>query len=254
MKIDILAFGAHPDDVELGCGGSIALSISQGKSVGIVDLTEGELGTRGSAILRKEEAANAAQILGVSFRDNLKFLHDYIFGSTEERFSKIQIKFNSNYLKSNYPNLLNVVSGEFGNDQYMILHFIGRLYTIPFTDSTSSSDGIGTVKNYSVENVGVCNNSYLGLGFNMIFRSILDDTINLYNNYSQIKTVTNDSLIFNDSIISSTIADLNSVDFSIHENESLNMISVNRVINNIYNIQKSLADDINSSGIIIPEL
>jgi len=184
-----------------------------------------------------------------NFSDNLKFLHDYIFGSTEERFSKIQIKFNSNYLKSNYPNLLNVVSGEFGNDQYMILHFIGRLYTIPFTNSTSSSDGIGTVKNYSVENVGVCNNSYLGLGFNMIFRSILDDTINLYNNYSQIKTVTNDSLIFNDSIISSTIADLNSVDFSIHENESLNMISVNRVINNIYNIQKSLADDINSSGI-----
>ena len=82
MKIDILAFGSHPDDVELGCGGSIALSISQGKSVGIVDLTEGELGTRGSALLRKEEAANAAQILGVSFRDNLKF-RDGFFQNNE---------------------------------------------------------------------------------------------------------------------------------------------------------------------------
>ena len=82
MKIDILAFGAHPDDVELGCGGSIALSISQGKSVGIIDLTEGELGTRGSAILRKEEAADAAQILGVSFRDNLKF-RDGFFQNNE---------------------------------------------------------------------------------------------------------------------------------------------------------------------------
>ena len=84
MKIDILAFGAHPDDVELGCGGSIALSISQGKSVGIIDLTEGELGTRGSAILRKEEAADAAQILGVSFRDNLKF-RDGFFQNNEVR-------------------------------------------------------------------------------------------------------------------------------------------------------------------------
>ena len=55
MKIDILAFGSHPDDVELGCGGSIALSISQGKSVGIVDLTEGELGTRGVLYCEKKK-------------------------------------------------------------------------------------------------------------------------------------------------------------------------------------------------------
>ena len=52
MKLDILAFGAHPDDVELGCGGSIALSIKQGKKVGIIDLTEGELGTRGNKKIR----------------------------------------------------------------------------------------------------------------------------------------------------------------------------------------------------------
>ncbi|MDB3967973.1 bacillithiol biosynthesis deacetylase BshB1 [Flavobacteriaceae bacterium] len=82
MKLDILAFGAHPDDVELGCGGSIALSVSQGKSVGIIDLTEGELGTRGSTILRKEEAIKAAQILEVSFRDNLKF-RDGFFQNNE---------------------------------------------------------------------------------------------------------------------------------------------------------------------------
>ena len=56
MKVDIIAFGAHPDDVELGCGGSISSAISQGLKVGIVDLTKGELGTRGTKEIRKKEA------------------------------------------------------------------------------------------------------------------------------------------------------------------------------------------------------
>ncbi|MCO6146549.1 bacillithiol biosynthesis deacetylase BshB1 [Flavobacterium sp. NRK1] len=73
MKLDILVFGAHPDDVELSCGATIAKEISLGKKVGIVDLTRGELGTRGSAELRDKEAADAAGILGVSVRENLRF-------------------------------------------------------------------------------------------------------------------------------------------------------------------------------------
>jgi bacillithiol biosynthesis deacetylase BshB1 len=73
MKLDILAFGAHPDDVELGCGATIAKEISLGKKVGIVDLTRGELGTRGSADLRDLEAEKAGAILGVSVRENLGF-------------------------------------------------------------------------------------------------------------------------------------------------------------------------------------
>lgn len=73
MKLDILAFGAHPDDVELGCGATIAKEVSLGKQVGIVDLTQGELGTRGSAAIRKVEATNAAEVLGVKIRENLKF-------------------------------------------------------------------------------------------------------------------------------------------------------------------------------------
>jgi bacillithiol biosynthesis deacetylase BshB1 len=73
MKLDILVFGAHPDDVELSCGATIAKEISLGKKVGIVDLTRGELGTRGSAELRDKEATDAAGILGVSVRENLRF-------------------------------------------------------------------------------------------------------------------------------------------------------------------------------------
>jgi bacillithiol biosynthesis deacetylase BshB1 len=73
MKLDILAFGAHPDDVELGCAGTILKEIAMGKTVGIIDLTRGELGTRGSADLRDQEAAAAAKILGVSVRENLHF-------------------------------------------------------------------------------------------------------------------------------------------------------------------------------------
>lgn len=71
MKLDILAFGAHPDDVELGCGGTLAKEVSMGKKVGIIDLTRGELGTRGSATIRDKEANEAAKILGVSVRENL---------------------------------------------------------------------------------------------------------------------------------------------------------------------------------------
>lgn len=73
IKLDILAFGAHPDDVEISCSGTIAKEISLGKTVGIIDLTRGELGTRGSKEIRDEESKKAAQILGVNIRENLNF-------------------------------------------------------------------------------------------------------------------------------------------------------------------------------------
>ena len=73
MKLDVLVFGAHPDDAELGAGGTIAKEVANGKKVGIVDLTRGELGTRGSAEIRDAEAQAAAKILNVSVRENLGF-------------------------------------------------------------------------------------------------------------------------------------------------------------------------------------
>ncbi len=88
MKLDILAFGAHPDDVELGCGGTIAKEISLGKKVGIIDLTRGELGTRGSVEIRNQESANAAKILGVSVRENLD-MRDGFFVNDEKHQLKI---------------------------------------------------------------------------------------------------------------------------------------------------------------------
>lgn len=83
MKLDILAFGAHPDDVELGCAGTILKEVSLGKKVGIIDLTRGELGTRGSAAIRDEEAKAAAAILGVSVRENLA-MRDGFFVNDEK--------------------------------------------------------------------------------------------------------------------------------------------------------------------------
>ncbi|MEC8738438.1 MAG: bacillithiol biosynthesis deacetylase BshB1 [Bacteroidota bacterium] len=71
MKLDILAFGAHPDDVELGCSGTLAKMVRQGKKVGIIDLTKGELGSRGNEKIRAEEAKNASEILGIHYRNNL---------------------------------------------------------------------------------------------------------------------------------------------------------------------------------------
>ena len=83
MKVDILAFGAHPDDVELGCAGTILKEISLGKKVGIIDLTRGELGTRGSAEIRDQEANAAAKILGVVARENLE-MRDGFFVNDEK--------------------------------------------------------------------------------------------------------------------------------------------------------------------------
>jgi bacillithiol biosynthesis deacetylase BshB1 len=88
MKLDILAFGAHPDDVELGCSGTIAKEISLGKKAGIIDLTRGELGTRGSVEIRNQEAAAAAKILGVSVRENLD-MRDGFFINDEDHQLKV---------------------------------------------------------------------------------------------------------------------------------------------------------------------
>ena len=90
MKLDILAFGAHPDDVELGAAATIAKEISLGKKVGIIDLTQGELGTRGSKELRKVEASNAAVILGVTVRENLKFADGFFINDKEHQLEVIK--------------------------------------------------------------------------------------------------------------------------------------------------------------------
>jgi bacillithiol biosynthesis deacetylase BshB1 len=88
MKLDILAFGVHPDDVELGCAGTILAAIDQGKKVGIVDLTRGELGTRGTPTTRTQEAAAAAKIMGVDIRENLD-MADGFFANDEAHQRKI---------------------------------------------------------------------------------------------------------------------------------------------------------------------
>lgn len=88
IKLDILAIGVHPDDVELSCAGTILKSIDQGKKVGILDLTQGELGTRGSAELRLKESAKAAEILGLSARDNVG-MADGFFQNDETHLKQI---------------------------------------------------------------------------------------------------------------------------------------------------------------------
>ncbi len=88
MKLELLAFGVHPDDIELSCAGTLLVEKSNGKKVGIVDLTKGELGTRGTGDTRKEEAEKSAQILGVDVRENLE-MADGFFTNDEENQRKI---------------------------------------------------------------------------------------------------------------------------------------------------------------------
>jgi len=90
-KLDILAFGAHPDDVELGCGGTLAKEISNGKKVGIIDLTRGELGTRGSAEIRTLEANKASKTLGLKTRENLNFKDGFFNNDENHQLKVIQV-------------------------------------------------------------------------------------------------------------------------------------------------------------------
>jgi N-acetylglucosamine malate deacetylase 1 len=91
MKLDILAFGAHPDDVELGCSGTIAKEVNLGKKVGIIDLTRGELGTRGSVETRNSESAKASEILGVSVRENLDMRDGFFVNDEAHQLKVIQM-------------------------------------------------------------------------------------------------------------------------------------------------------------------
>lgn len=91
VKLDILAFGAHPDDVELGCGATIAKQLSLGSKVGIVDLTRGELGTRGSAEIRDKEAARSAEILGVDLRENMNFRDGFFVNDEAHQMELVKV-------------------------------------------------------------------------------------------------------------------------------------------------------------------
>lgn len=91
MKLDILAIGSHPDDVELGCGATLAKEVANGKKVGIIDLTRGELGTRGTADTRDEESENAANILGVALRTNMEFADGFFVNDRKHQIELIKM-------------------------------------------------------------------------------------------------------------------------------------------------------------------
>jgi len=105
MKLDILAIGVHPDDVELGCSGTLMKHIALGKKVGILDLTKGELGSRGSGELRLVEAANAAKILGVSIRENLGYADGFFTNDKAHQMGIIEIirKYQPEVVLANAP-------------------------------------------------------------------------------------------------------------------------------------------------------
>jgi bacillithiol biosynthesis deacetylase BshB1 len=91
MKLDLLAFGAHPDDVELSCAGTIIKHVSLGYQVGVVDLTRGELGTRGTPEIREAEAMTAAEILGIQVRENLDMRDCFFENDEAHRMSVIRM-------------------------------------------------------------------------------------------------------------------------------------------------------------------
>ena len=90
-EVDLIFFGAHPDDVELAAGGTIARAVSDGLQVGMIDLTSGEMGTRGTPAIRKREAQNAARVLGASFREQLDFGDGNLRYGREEELAIIDI-------------------------------------------------------------------------------------------------------------------------------------------------------------------
>ena len=91
MKLDILVFSAHPDDAELGCGGTVIKAVSQGRQVGVADLTKGELGTRGTVAIREQEAATASDILGLAVRENLAFRDGFFVNDEHHQMDLIRL-------------------------------------------------------------------------------------------------------------------------------------------------------------------
>jgi len=90
-QVDIIFFGAHPDDIELSCGGTIAKSVADGLRVGIIELTRGELGTRGTPKIRRREALNAMRILGARFREQLDFGDGNLRTGREEELQIVEV-------------------------------------------------------------------------------------------------------------------------------------------------------------------
>ena len=91
MKLDILAFGAHPDDVEMSCSGTLMKMIDAGRTAGVIDLTRGELGTRGTPEIRMQEAEAAAKVMGISVRENLSMRDGFFLNDEEHQMKVIRI-------------------------------------------------------------------------------------------------------------------------------------------------------------------
>ena len=100
MKLDILAIGAHPYDIELSCGGTILSHVAQGLKVGVLDLTHGELGTRGTADTRLAEATDAARILGVAVRENAGFADGFFVNDKAHQLELIK------YIRKYQPDII----------------------------------------------------------------------------------------------------------------------------------------------------
>lgn len=90
MKLDLLAFAAHPDDTELSCAGTLSLHASSGKKVGVIDFTRGEMGTRGTPEIRKREAEESAKILGLAIRENLDFEDAFFVNDKEHQLEVVK--------------------------------------------------------------------------------------------------------------------------------------------------------------------
>jgi len=90
MELDILVFGAHPDDVELGCSGTVIKEVQRGKKVGIIDLTRGELGTRGSVESRDTETKAANEIMGIAVRENMNFKDGFFKDNEQHKLALIK--------------------------------------------------------------------------------------------------------------------------------------------------------------------
>ena len=105
QKLDILAFGAHPDDVELGCGGTLLAAVAEGKKIGIIDLTKGELGTRGTVADRAKEASLAGEIIGATIRENLGMQDGFFVNDQAHQISVIEMirKYQPDIILCNAP-------------------------------------------------------------------------------------------------------------------------------------------------------
>ena len=186
--------------------------------------------------------SNPKLVAGLPSTDNLLYPATMYFGDTKEKFDKIEKKFNTNTLRSNYFNYINFIVAQNSTDLFYFLHTIGRIYLFRELPSLLYQNFVPLDLDNQYEKVTSCESS-LGISLNSELQNIIQDTVNIFSNLGVIPTpaLVNGITVLRDFTTYQDI-EINFRDLEFHENEEVNYTVISRVFRELYRLQKSVFD------------